>query len=146
MPLTSPQLRRFVQRALMEAAGAAHPDRAALAAAFTKLCEFLHQRLKAVFGATAVVALFARGLTMAAVEFPWLAAVIAPGGAGCSFENVAALQQIETETVEAGLAAVLAQDIELLTTFVGEDLILPVIQEAWGAAVIDQANLKPNDA
>jgi hypothetical protein len=35
-------------------------------------------------------------------------------------------------TQEEGLAAVLAHKIGLLNTFVGEDLVLPLVQQAWG--------------
>jgi len=137
MPLSSPQLRRFVRRALIDATGAARPDRPALIAAFTKLCDCLHQRLQTLFGTAAVIALFARAFHVAAVEFPWLANVVPPNGAGCSLANPAALHEIEMGLVEEGLAAVLALNVGLLTALVGEDLILPLVQEAWGAAMID---------
>ena len=144
MPLSPPQLRRFVRRALLDATGAPRPDRPALIAAFTKLCEHLHQRLRTLFGTAAVRALFARAFHVAAVEFPWLTNVVPTNGAGCSVENAAALHEIEMEKIEEGLAAVLALNIGLLTTLVGEDLILPLVQEAWGAAMIvnDQPDRK----
>ena len=36
------------------------------------------------------------------------------------------------DRIADGLATVLAHDIALLSTFVGEDLVLPLVQEAWG--------------
>jgi hypothetical protein len=45
-----------------------------------------------------------------------------------------------------GLAAVLAFDVGLLVTFVGDDLILPLVQQAWGGAIgppsaaVDESN------
>ena len=42
------------------------------------------------------------------------------------------LGQLEIDTLEEGLAAVLAHNIGLLSAFVGEDLVLPLVQQAWG--------------
>ena len=40
------------------------------------------------------------------------------------------------EHVAEGLAAVLAHDIELLSTFVGDDLVRPLVHQAWGIAML----------
>ena len=42
------------------------------------------------------------------------------------------------DRLEEGLAAVLAHNIALLNAFVGEDLVLPLVQEAWGTAMLTE--------
>jgi hypothetical protein len=41
---------------------------------------------------------------------------------------------LDPQTMQEGLAAVLAHEITLLSTFIGDDLIMPLVQEAWGTA------------
>jgi hypothetical protein len=33
-----------------------------------------------------------------------------------------------------GLAAILAHEIALLSAFIGDDIVLPLVEQAWGAA------------
>ena len=44
----------------------------------------------------------------------------------------------ETATGGVRWAAVLADAIGLLSTFVGEDLVLPLVQQAWGTAMLTE--------
>jgi hypothetical protein len=136
MILSSPQLRRFVRRTLVEATGTKALDRQQIASAFNTLCERLRQRLQPLFGASAVTALFARALHVATAEFPWLADVIGNNGGGCS-ANITS-PEVDMTSLEDGLAAVLAHNIGLLSTFVGDDLVLPLVQEAWGTAMMPE--------
>ena len=39
------------------------------------------------------------------------------------------------DRLQEGLAAVLAHNIALLSAFVGEDLVLPLVQQAWSTAI-----------
>src|SRR5688572_17371453 len=135
MTLSPPSLRRFVRRALVDATGVASPDRTQLASAFDKLCERLHRQLQPLFGATAVNALFVRALHVASADFPWLREIARDHQDPCAADRIASVGELEIETVEEALAAVLAHNIGLLNTFVGEDLVLPLVQQAWG--VID---------
>jgi hypothetical protein len=134
MTSSSPQLRRFVRRALVDATGAASPDRAQLVSAFDSLCQRLLERLRPLFGTTAVAALFARALHVARSEFPWLEHVVPKDADSCSAEGLASVGGLDLASLADGLAAVLAHDIGLLSALVGEDLILPLVQQAWGAA------------
>jgi hypothetical protein len=137
MSLSSLQLRRLVRRTLLERSEAASSSRPPLASAFNTLCERLRDRFQPLFGATAVAALFARAVHVATLEFPWLADVIGKNGDRCSADVIAALQGVDMDHVEEGLAAVLAHDIELLRAFVGDDLILPLVRHAWGVALAE---------
>ncbi|MGH9140301.1 MAG: hypothetical protein ACRD2I_04060 [Vicinamibacterales bacterium] len=125
-----------MKRALVDASGAAEPEPSQLVAAFTSHCIRLRQRLQPLFGATAVAALFARALHVATLEFPWLAELIGKNGDGCSADIAASGREVDVGHLEDGLAAVLAHNIGLLSTFVGEDLVLPLVQEAWGTAML----------
>jgi hypothetical protein len=129
MPARPSSLRRFVRRTLVDAVGSPEPSRARLAQAFDTLCTRLRARLQPVFGSVAVDALFGRAVHVAATEFPWLR----DATPDCSWPAnvIEALEHLDTSTIEEGLASVLAHDVELLIAFVGEDLVLPLVQQAW---------------
>jgi hypothetical protein len=136
MPLSSPKLRRFVRHALIGVAGDTAPDRAQLASSFDLLCERLRARLQPLFGATAIAALFARALHVATAEFPWLADVVPTDGERCSVEGLERVSgHIERDALEEGLATVLAHDIGLLSAFIGDDFVMPLVEAAWGATL-----------
>jgi hypothetical protein len=130
MSLSPPSLRRFVRRTLVDATGQSSPDRAQLAMSFDLLCEGLRRQLQPLFGTTAVSALFVRALHVATIEFPWLRELLR-GPNPCAVDGIGGLGPLEIDALAEGLAAVLAHDIGLLTTFVGEDLVLPLVQQAW---------------
>jgi hypothetical protein len=137
MVLSSPHLRRFVRHSLVAATGAATPDRAQLASAFDMLCDRLRARLHPVFGTAAIAALFARALQLATIEFAWLAGLVPNNGERCSLEGLDPVHShLDPHTMQEGLAAVLAHEIGLLSTFIGDDLIMPLVEEAWGTASI----------
>ena len=134
MPLSSPGLRRTVNQALISATGAANPDRQQLTAAFSVLCDRLRQRLQPIFGAPATRALFTRALHVAAHEYPWLND-LQLNPERCSLDGLDAPHlQLDSHTLAAGLSAVLAHDIGLLIAFIGEDVVMPLVQDAWGHA------------
>jgi hypothetical protein len=130
--MSSPRLRRFVKHALMAASGE-HPNAAQLGSAFDLLSEQLRARLRPLFGGDAISALFARAVHLARAEFPWLSDVIRIDGHGCSNEAMKAVSTtLPPDAIAEGLAAVLAHDIGLLITFIGDDFVMPLVQEAWG--------------
>jgi hypothetical protein len=132
MMLSPPSLRRFVRRALVDATGATSPDRAQLASAFDLLCERLRRQLQPLFGTTAANALFVRALHVATADFPWLRELVRNEQNPCVADRIASVEQLEIDRFEEGLAAVLAHKVGLLIAFVGEDLVLPLVQQAWG--------------
>jgi hypothetical protein len=143
MPLSSPKLRRFVHHALTGVGGSAVPDRALLASSFDVLCDRLRARLHPVFGATAIAALFVRALHVATAEFPWLADVVAKDGERCSIEGLERVgPEIELAAIHAGFAAVLAHEIGLLSAFIGEDFVMPLVEAAWGTTSIGPARIE----
>jgi hypothetical protein len=132
MPLQSPSLRRFVTRALLDTMGAGEPDRTRLASAFNTLAQQLRDRLKPLFGLTAVDALFVRSVHVASAEHRWLGALLANGRDLTSVDQVASFNNLDLNTLRDGLVAVLAYNIGLLSAFVGEDFVMPLVQQAWG--------------
>jgi hypothetical protein len=143
MPLSSPKLRRFVQHALTGVGGPAVPSRAQLASSFDLLCDRLRARLHPVFGPAAIAALFVRALHVATAEFPWLADVVAKDGERCSLEGLEGLNaEIELEVIRAGLVAVLAHEIGLLSAFIGEDFVMPLVQAAWETTSVGPAQIE----
>ncbi len=135
----SPRFRRFARRALVQAAGAEPPDRAQLASAFEALCERLRTRLHPLFGGTAIEALFARALHVARSEFPWLAGVVPRQTQRCSLEGLDTVTaDLQPGGIEEGLAAILGHQIGLLSAFIGEDLIVPLVQESWGGVAAEE--------
>jgi hypothetical protein len=145
MSLSSPKRQRFVMHALVGATGRRAPDRTQLAAAFDLLCDRLRGRLHSLFGPTAVAALFDRALHVATTEFPWLSDVVPKGGERCSLEGFERVSgDITHEAFAEGLATVLAHDIELLTAFIGEDFVMPLVQAAWETTSIGPARIEGN--
>jgi hypothetical protein len=143
MSMSSPKLRRFARHALVAATGATAPDPAQLASAFDVLCERLRMRLHPMFGTAAIAALFARSHRVATSDFPWLANVVPKDGERCSLDGLETVSRhLEPETMAEGLAAVLAHDIELLSTFIGDDLVMPLVQEAWGTASVSDRSAR----
>lgn len=135
MPNRSPELHRFVTLALIATTGVPVPDPAQLATAYDVLCERLRARLDAMFGADATTALFARAHRLALSEFAWLADLLPNDNGGCSRDRLNSIAaEIGPHQMAEGLAAVLAHNIGLLSTFVGDDLIMPLVRDAWGPA------------
>jgi hypothetical protein len=143
MPLSSPKLRRFVKQALVGATGHPAPDKPQLASAFDLLCERLRARLHPLFGPTAITALFARALHVATAEFPWLADVVPKDGDRCSPEGLDRVSgAIDRDALEEGFAAVLAHEMGLLSAFIGEDFVMPLVQAAWETTSIGPARIE----
>jgi hypothetical protein len=135
MGLDSARLRRFVRHALVAATDDAAPDGAQLRAAFDVLCDQLWFRLRPLFGELAIRALFARALHLSQAEFRWLEGVTLESGNRCALQKLDTVSRDLTAHVLAdGLAALLAHEIALLSAFIGEDIVLPIVEQSWGAA------------
>jgi hypothetical protein len=143
MSLSSPQLRNFVKHALVGATSQAAPDPAQLAAAFDLLCDRLRGRLHPLFGPTAIAALFARAIHVATAEFPWLSDVVPKDSERCSLEGLERVgEEIKREALTEGLAAILAHDIGLLSAFIGEEFVMPLVEAAWETTSISPTRIE----
>jgi hypothetical protein len=130
--MSSPNLRRFVQDTLAATTGVATPSIVQVGAAFDVLRAALRRRLYPVFGAVACSALFARAVHVESAEFAWLADVLPDEADSCSVDALRGLDGVtDPLVVQAGLAAILARVIGLLSEFIGEDVVMPLVNEAW---------------
>jgi len=134
MPAGFHRYRQFARRALIQTANTNTPTPPQIAAAFQSLRDRLAHTLGGVFGPPAIDALFERATLLAAQEFAWIAEA---GSIGQRDEEVdGSVWRTHSPAVVAdGLATLLGHDIDLLVGLVGDDLILPLIQKAWGGAV-----------
>jgi hypothetical protein len=101
----------------------------------------LHQHLAPLIGPAGYSALFARALHLARAEFPALEYVALDEDAGTNPAGAvrfAAAGAGEFSEPAAALEAILAHFIWLLTTFIGEDLGLRLVREAWPELVDEQ--------
>lgn len=134
MGLSSPRLRRFVRHALVAATDVTSPDAAQLRAAFELLCDRLWIRLRPLFGELAIKALFVRAVHSAQADFAWLKNVSPEEAAGCRLEGLDIVSRdLEPHLLAEGLAAILADEIGLLSAFIGDDVVLPLVEQSWGA-------------
>ena len=131
MPARSKQYRPFARQALVKTAGSATPTPAHIPDAFRTLRDRLTRTLVPVFGPAAIEALFERSLHLAVDEFEWLAESLSRNGQ--KGPDVPEIPGTATaDNVLDAFSALIAFDIGLLVEFVGEDLIRPLVQKAWG--------------
>jgi hypothetical protein len=96
------------------------------------VCQRLQQRLKLLIGTAGLYALFARGLYLAKAEYPWLDLVEMEQNPDCALKGLReAAEQQDSDDAIKGFAAITANIIWLLVTFIGEDIILGVMYETW---------------
>ena len=124
-----------MRHALVAATDDGAPDGAQLRAAFDVLCDQLWFRLRPLFGELAIRALFARALHVSQAEFRWLEGVTLETGNRCALQKLDTVSRDLAPNVLAdGLAAILAHEITLLSAFIGEDIVLPVVEQSWGSS------------
>jgi hypothetical protein len=104
------------------------------------VCEKLRPQLATLMGHGGVRALQARALTLASAEIPWLRAVhVKSDGA------LEGLEEIQTplslDELFEGKVALLAQLLGLLVAFIGENLTLRLVREAWPKATFNELDL-----
>ncbi|HEY0367788.1 MAG TPA: hypothetical protein VGC73_15050 [Pyrinomonadaceae bacterium] len=91
-------------------------------------------------------ALFARALHIAKSEYPWLDVVKVEEHPGCSLKGLReAAEGRDTDEASEGFAAMTANIIWLLVTFIGEDIILSLVYEAWPELRTDAAASGPEE-
>jgi hypothetical protein len=121
----SPKDRAIAQHLLAREAGAGNSAEANAAVAF-RVAEKLRRPLSTLVGATGFHALLARALVLTKAQVPGLDALqVAPDG---SLDGLGVVP--DHRASEAG-AALIAQILALLAVFIGEDLMLRLLDDVW---------------
>ncbi len=112
------------------------------AAAMEAACLRLHKTLVPLIGATGFHALLARSLTLAKREYPFLDAITTneKQAEECSLNGVReAAEKCGKTEIKREFAAIFANFIWLLVTFIGEDLAFMYLRETWSDVSFDGA-------
>jgi hypothetical protein len=129
MSRATPQMRNLAERLIAHEAKENDSSRTKSPATFP-VPEKLRAPLSALVGSTGFGALLSRALVLASPEVPWLRAVHVK--ADGSLEGPAELEaQVDPEKIVKGRVALLAQLLELLRAFIGENLTMQVMREVW---------------
>jgi hypothetical protein len=105
---------------------------AAPAVAAERACQRFYERLRPLVTLAGSQAFMSRSLRLAGAEFPFLGSVRAgPSSEECLQGLDAALIDVEAAAATAGFVTVLAHMIGLLVTFIGHDLTMHAIRQAW---------------
>ena len=94
-----------------------------------RVCEKLRISLTRFAGADGFASLLRRSLALARAEVPSLSRISL--NPDCSMEGLEALAADEPEGGVEAAAALTANLLELLVTFIGEPLTLRLVREAW---------------
>ena len=126
-----PPLDDFARRLLMHEAGGTLRTED-LVDAMERACQVLHADLAPLLSAAGVNALFGRATALAGRTFPPLAAIAAVRAPDCSFEGLRqALDGCGPSEAADMLVAIFANFLGLLIEFIGENLGLRKVHEAW---------------
>lgn len=106
--------------------------------------EKLRPHLTTVMGNVGFRALLSRSLALANAEVPWLRAVhVKADGALEGLDELEA--QVKPEEFAEGKIVLLAQLLGLLVAFIGENLTLWLVREAWPELSLKGLNLGAGD-
>lgn len=130
MRRASPRLHQMA-RLLLEQEAEEPRDLDAMLIGSQRVCQKLAVRMGRVVGPRGYQAMLARAIKLASAEFPSLAAIQA--GADGSLGGVREALNNHGDAV-AALVAVLAHLLDLLATFIGDDLAARVVGEALPGA------------
>lgn len=141
----TPELHELALRLLAHEAGDAPLD-TNVAGAMRRACERLSAQVDPLIGAGGMSALVKRATYLARREFAWLDAVEVDETALCSFEHLGeAVEERPADEARRGTVAILANIIWLLVTFIGDDLVLGLVRQAWSEVPLDEAASAANE-
>ena len=135
----TPEVKRLASRLMAYEAGKVRTGEAPRSAAF-RVCDKLRRPLSRLAGIAGFRSLLSRSLALASGEVRWLKAIHinADGYLEGLDEAQARLSREEGETGEIVLVA---QLLGLLATFIGEELMLRLVQEAWPDVALDNVRV-----
>jgi hypothetical protein len=118
-----------------------HREPIDLAAAAEAACRKLGHRVARLVTFVACQALLARALHLARRDFPFLEGVRPGPSPDVCLEGLAErLRGVEHARATEGLAAVLANVLGLLATFIGDEITMRLVRDAWPDARLGGAD------
>lgn len=124
-----PQMRTLAERLIAYEARGNKSSGTKTSAAF-QVGEKLRPTLAALMGNIGFRALLSRALTLANAEVPWLRGVRVK--ADGTLEDLDEFEaRVDPGEIAEGNVVLLAQLLELLVAFIGEDLVLRLVREVW---------------
>lgn len=143
MTSPKPEYQNAALRLIADAA-TRRDDAAAIAGATERVFQGLHEHLARLVGVIGWRTLIARSLKLARAEHPTLVRLeVKTDGTIAGF--AAAFAAWSPEEALAAPAALLAQLLDLLAAFVGEDLAIHLVHEATRRAVLPEGSRGPGD-
>ncbi len=123
-------------------------DQSEMVEAAERVLDKLQVRLSKVIGQEGFRTLMARALTLTTSQFPHLGSVrVGANGSLAGLQEAAGTELQETgnsvaqQDANAGAAALVAQLLGLLVTFIGEDLMLRILSKAWPEFALPELEL-----
>lgn len=111
-------------------------DPNAARAAF-RVCNKLGKSLSVLTGPRGFASLFARALSRAGEDVPWLNELIVDANGTLVLPSPEAEAKVDAREAGKGGLALVAHLLELLATFIGEALTLRLVQQVWPRAALN---------
>lgn len=131
----TPQVKDLASRLMALEAAAAKRAGVRSSLAF-RVCERLREPLSQLAGMAGFRSLLSRALALATDEVRWLKAAHIAADGSLEGLNDAQAQQSQDQ-IAAGEIVLVAQLLALLVTFIGKDLTLRLVEQAWPHATFD---------
>jgi hypothetical protein len=121
-------MRKIARRLIDEEHDANDPN--AARAAF-RVCHKLGKSLSVLTGSRGFASLFARALSRAGEEVPWLNELLVDANGALTLPSPEAEAKVNSREAAKGGLALVTHLLELLATFIGEALTLRLVQQVW---------------
>lgn len=142
MSRASPQMRRFAKRLIVCEANENKSAQTQPSNAF-HFCEKLRPQLATLMGSVGFRAFLSRSLALASTEVYWLRTLqVNPDGTLEGLDEL--LAQLDPGKIFEGRVVLLAQLLGSSVAFIGEDLTLRLVHEAWPKAPLNDLNFAIN--
>ena len=129
--MNSIRFRPLARQALVDIVGADAPTDRTITEGFNTLSDQLSAALQRLFGMDPTRALVERSQQLAEKDYAFLHAILKHdnGRLHAGLDG----QTLQPDELMSALSAVLAHELDLLTTLLGEDFVLPLVSRAWPA-------------
>lgn len=138
MSRATPKIREFAERLIAFETTGKKASGTKLPPAF-RVCENLRPHLATLMGKGGFRALFSRALALASADVLWLSALSVNADGSLAGPDDIPSQVDPKERTEGGVLLV-AQLLGLLVAFIGEDLTVRLVREAWPKLSLNELN------